>query len=158
EFEDRLSNMHECVAELFDKVGDLRGRVFRNEVLRPEDVKDNVKDIQNSLDIIGDGLATARVKLKELGGKSFLARMQEEGQGQSTWQCLSDRADGLQEEIKRIEKNLSDPNAWKALSKAEAAANDLVFNESIELLGGLALRDAHLDADICDLAEALIRS
>lgn len=158
EFEDRLSNMRECAAELFDKVGDLRRRVFRAEVLRTEDVKEVVKHVQDRLETMADDLASARVKLNELGGNSYLAQMKEKGRGQSTWECLNQRAAGLQQDVEKIEKDLSDPNAWKALSKAEADATDYVFHESIELLGGIALRDAHLDADICDLAEALIRS
>jgi hypothetical protein len=152
EFEERLSQMRECAVDLSEKVADLRQRIVRRVVPEIE----AVKDVQDRLENMADGLAGARAKLTELGNKSFLIQMKEKGQG--TWESLNERAGLLQADVEEIEKDLSGPNAWKALSKAEAEAIDLVFNECVELLGGMALRDAHLDADICDLAEALIQS
>lgn len=152
DFGDCLSNMHESAVKLSDKVADLRRGVVRGEVPRKEDVK----DVHERLEDMAEGLANAKAKLTELGRKSFLVQMRAEGE--TTWQSLNNRAAELQGNVEEIEKDLSGPNAWQALSKAEAEANDDVFNESIELLGGIALRDARLDADICELADALIRS
>lgn len=149
---DCLSGMHQCAADLYDKVVDLRRVVVRGEMPR----KDDVKEVQDRFESVAEGLASAKQKLDQLGAKSFLVQMRAEGQ--TTWESLNKRAVGLQGDIDEIEKNLSGPNAWKALAKAEREANEHVFHESIELLGGIALRDAHLDADICALAEALIRS
>jgi hypothetical protein len=152
EIEQCLSTMHERALDLSAKVGELRQQALGRVVPAVK----AVSDAQTCLDNIVDDLGAAKAKLTELGSKSFLIQIRAEGQ--STWESLNKRAGGLQAAVEAIEKDLSAPDAWKALSKAEAEANDLVFHESIELLGGIALRDAHLDADICDLAEALIRS
>lgn len=152
DFTDCLSNMHECASELSDRVGDLRRGVVRGVV--PD--KEAVREVHERLENMAEGLANARAKLTELGEKSFLVQMRAEGE--TTWQSLKTDAAELQEKVEEIEKDLSGPNAWQALSEVEAKANDHVFNESIELLGGIALRDARLDADICELADALIRS
>ena len=44
------------------------------------------------------------------------------------------------------------------LAEAEMEARKSLFQESIELLGGFALRDARLDEDICELGDKLIQS
>jgi hypothetical protein len=152
DIEQCLSTMHERALDLSAKVGELRQQALRQVV----PAKEAVKDAQDRLENIVDDLGIAKAKLAELGRKSFLIQIRTEGE--STWESLSTRAGVLQADVEAIENDLSNPNAWNALAKAEAEANDLVFNESIELLGGIAMRDARLDADICDLAEALIRS
>ena len=151
DFGDCLSDMHKCAVALTEQFSDLRRGVVRGEV--PKEI---VKDIHDRLETMADDLGKAKNKLTELGRKSFLVQMRAESE--TTWGSLNTRAAELQGEVEKIEKDFSGPNAWQALSGAEAEANDRVFNESIELLGGIALRDARLDADICDLAEALIQS
>src|ERR1700716_3194295 len=82
---------------------------------------------------MAEGLANAKAKLTELGRKSFLVQMRAEGE--TTWQSLNNRAAELQGNVEEIEKDLSGPNAWQALSKAEAEANDDVFNEKHRAAG-----------------------
>ena len=107
----------------------------------------------------------AITKLATLENKSFLVQVR--SIGKEIWRCLEDRAFILQDKVKELERRIVANGAgtvrpgreeWEGLRKATSDATTDVFNESIELLGGIALRDARLDADICDLADALIRS
>jgi hypothetical protein len=49
-----------------------------------------------------------------------------------------------------------DAKDWQRLATIEARARDDLFGRSLELLGGLALRDSRLNADLCELADDLV--
>jgi hypothetical protein len=99
-------------------------------------------------------LDVALGKLSDIENKSFLIKAQ--SIGKAVWASLEDRAGKLKKTVDKLDFEKED--AWKDYRSAEANANRSVFNEGIELLGGIALRDARLGAAICELADSLIKS
>jgi hypothetical protein len=153
EIHDLLAKARKGAQKLGANVADFCQTMRRNDTPIP----DAVTNAQTGLDNLVRELATALTKLEVLNSNSFLTKIGPIGQ--SIWECLDGRAIDLRADVKAIEDSLSHPyEAWKALAKAEADANELVFKESVELLGGFALRDTGLDEDICELADGLIQS
>jgi hypothetical protein len=106
-----------------------------------------------SLQLAGD-LEMAAQDLTDIEDRSFLVKAK--SIDRSIWTDLTDRAKDLQEEASIIEQGPANASGWTALANTENTANQEVFNESIEFLGGFALRDARLDAEVCELADRII--
>lgn len=134
------------------KADEVRQVVLRRGVLTLK----QAKDLQSRIDDLVDRLSDVLDKFDAVGRKSFLAQVT--SVGQNIWECLEGRASVLQSGVAGIEADPTSADAWKRLTELETDAITRVFNESIELLGGIALRDTRFDADICELADELIRS
>jgi len=131
-----------------------------DEVLKHANVVRNARLAVPSLDLKGASgfmddliltLGGWKQELGEIESGSFLAQVKLSGV--DDWRNdLQMRADDLRNHIDQ------DVTTWNQLTKAEADAQDQVFGRSVELLGGIALRDARLNADVCELADELLRS
>jgi hypothetical protein len=117
----------------------------------------STKDLINqehALEQMRTTLDEASDKLFSIERKSFLVQAQ--SIGQAVWKYLEDRAAQVKATVDQLDVQQKD--AWKSYLRAESEANRSVFNEGIELLGGIALRDARLGAEICELADSMIKS
>ena len=90
-------------------------------------------------------------KLQKIEDSSFLAQVKSSGVNE--WrEELENLAEELRESVK------SDAKTWGELTAIETQARENVFGRSVELLGGIALRDARLNAEVCELADELLRA
>jgi DNA repair exonuclease SbcCD ATPase subunit len=62
------------------------------------------------------------------------------------------------QKLRNLEKDLASPAAetWSEFQEHVVAPSKAIFNEYIDLVGGIALRDASFDAGICQVADELI--
>jgi hypothetical protein len=104
---------------------------------------------------IRDSLPNTLKRLDSLREESFLVQAAQSF-GQHVWMYLQERATLLETEISKVDT--SNPASWSTLEALERQAMAEVFSEGVELLGGIALRDARLDAEICEFADDLIQS
>jgi hypothetical protein len=116
--------------------------------------RDGIKKQGELLDEMDFATEIATCKLTEIENKSFLVQVRKTGE--RVWNSLDLRAVKIKKEFEGVD--LAAPSAWQEYSRFEAEANLKVFNESVELLGGIALRDARLGAEVCELADAMIVS
>jgi hypothetical protein len=151
EIQKRMNEVLEEQRDLRDKLANLRKMVSQ------KDTREAISDAQSRLDLLGDGLEAASNEVEALKSKSFLVKMGPVAK--SIWKSLEKSADGPRRKVAEVESRLSRPEeAWKVLAEAEKEASEFLFKESVELLGGFALRDTRLDKNICELADALIQS
>jgi hypothetical protein len=151
EIQSRLSAIRTNSLEISKDVG---GNLRQNSLRGVAPERPFVDSMQRRIDDVVSDAAEALKELELLGGKSFFAQVRPVGL--SIWQSLDLRAGELLERVQEIEKDLSSPGTWTQLADVGKEASGRVFDESIELLGGIALRDTRLDADICELADALV--
>ena len=147
-----LGGIRDELLSLSEKMSKLRADVLRTNTVQVTEVI----EAHNRVDGFVGSLARALEDLTALGTKSFLNRVG--SMGKTIWESFEERARELQRAVTAIEGNLSGATAWATLGRTEQDAQERVFNESIELLGGMALRDTRLDADICELADAFLHS
>jgi hypothetical protein len=162
----KLPDLVKQFAEVQQRMDELRGETWKVgdilDKLRREAGRANLshyKDLaeaSNKIEDVSVEWNKAHERLKSLREKSFLVAVGPVGSAIGA--CLDERAEDLQQQVAALEKIPPGAEAWNALGKIEADARNRVFDESVEVLGGIALRDARLDADICELAEALIGS
>jgi len=116
-----------------------------------------LREPRNAAEDIGSGLKKMDAGLQEIRNNSFIAQV---ASGKDIATNIGSVASDLIVTVEAIERDIADPAqfsaAWQRLSTAWEEAGGQVFSESIELLGGIALRDARLDDNICELADALI--
>jgi hypothetical protein len=88
-------------------------------------------------------------QLRLIEDQSFIAKVK--ASAVIEWQ---NRLRGLA--LDQLNRISSEAGTWPGLSSIEADAKEMVFAASVELLGGIALRDARLNAEVCELAEVLL--
>jgi hypothetical protein len=162
-----LSDDLKKVREKLDAIRENVGMVANTLAELREPINDNIpsyldrtRTAHNTAEDIGSGLREARKQVQEIEDKSFLVQIRT--MAEDIFNSLDPRAKNLIDSVNGIEGTIrrggSESEAWGLLAAAGADASEQVFEESIELLGGIALRDARLDANICELADALIAS
>ncbi len=130
---------------LYQHAGTVRALSF--ELLH----RDNVKSASLFIDDLIRIFSNWQEQLQKIQDSSFLAQVKSSGVNE--WR---EELENLAEELdKSVQKNVK---TWRDLTTIEATAREKVFCQSVELLGGIALRDARLNADVCELADELLRA
>lgn len=89
-------------------------------------------------------------ELKSIEDRSFIAKVKTSAVIE--WQ---NRLRGLAlDQLNKIRDEAT--TTWSNLNLIEDDAKEMVFAASVELLGGIALRDVRLNAEVCELAEELL--
>lgn len=121
-------------------------------------------DVSRALGNLGDKIGEVQKEAKAFREKSFIKELcepKERSIGGQIARYLKGRAEGLQNLVEQIQGDLQtaspDVAAWAKFRSAAEGANSNVFAESVELLGGIALRDVGFDFEICQRADDLIR-
>jgi hypothetical protein len=146
------------LATVRTEAADLRKNLAKlREMVSQRDMREEVSLAQDCLDGLTDKLTETSDEVEALINKSFLVKMTPVSKG--IWERLDTSADAPRAKVAEVESDLTHPErAWKKLAEAEKDASEGLFKESVELLGGFALRDTRLDKDICELGDGLVQS
>ena len=151
-----LSSGHERLDKLKQQL-----RTASEEMKRHRDTIENVANDrllidENFLSKMQEGMNklymefSLPTELKLIEKQSFIAKVK--NSAVIEWQNRI-RGRALQQ-LNRI----VDETTWSELNRIEDASNETVFAASVELLGGIALRDVRLNAEVCELAEELLKT
>jgi hypothetical protein len=146
--------------QITSTMGSLKAKVRERQLPPSKELRELGSSAEEAADGIGDQCDAVLKDLQAIEKGSLLAQMQESGLNISEWlrlpldnltTAVNSVRDGIGVAAKRAE-------TWHQFAQVKRKANDDLFNESIELLDGIALRDRQLGSNICELAEALIKS
>jgi hypothetical protein len=149
-----LTKVRGDLAAIGEQATDVLKTLARFRVTKAQLSTKDLMNQEHALEKMRTTLDEASDKLSSIESKSFLVQAQ--SIGQAVWKYLEDRAAQVKATVDQLDVQQKD--AWKSYLHAESEANRSVFNEGIELLGGIALRDARLGAEICELADSMIKS
>lgn len=153
----RLSVIKQQVDDIKDKATNHTRLTF--DVRKDRKEKKELRAVEDFFETLTDQLDGIRKALGELEENSFLVEIQ--SAGADRWrEVLSNRAAAMLLAIKKLQprNELTDPTIWQSLKQVNDQAKLEVFHESVELLGGIALRDTQLDAALCRLGDSLIKA
>jgi hypothetical protein len=165
--------------KLDDELENIRGTVFeaKRKILQcPRNIEDrsvsdeskeaDLKQVDAEIEVILKTASAARKNVEKIRRESF--RLQMETVFPEVRDALRKRIEGPTSKLLQIRNTVDrggavDKKLWRKFHSCAAKPSQAIFGEYVDLLNGVALRDARFDADlskadICQIADELIRT
>jgi hypothetical protein len=156
-----LSEIRRSAQSVARDLNKLQEEISDHDEIERSSIGGPLRTSRDKVEQIGDQLSKARGQLEEIKKSSFVVKMSDKGKIIADTN-LKTETQNLIQIVSEIECDIdtigSEGRTWSRLSKARREASIKVFDQSIEFLGGIALRNTRLGSNICELADSMIAS